>query len=75
MARTNDLDSATSQFYINTVDNPGLDKGKYCAFGRVIDGMDVVDKIRNVETTSKGPHENVPSEAIVIKKAYRADKK
>jgi len=75
MARTNALDSATSQFYINTVDNPGLDKGKYCAFGRVIDGMDVVDKIRNVATGPKGPFESdVPQETVVIKKARRADK-
>jgi cyclophilin family peptidyl-prolyl cis-trans isomerase len=75
MARTEDLDSATSQFYINTVDNPGLDKAKYCAFGRVIDGMDVVDKIRNVATTAKGIHQNLPTDTIVIKKATRAEKK
>jgi cyclophilin family peptidyl-prolyl cis-trans isomerase len=75
MARTEDFDSATSQFYINTVDNPGLDKAKYCAFGRVIDGMDVVDKIRNVVTTAKGIHQNLPTETIVIKKAVRAEKK
>lgn len=75
MARTNDLDSATSQFYINSVDNPGLDKGKYCAFGRVIDGMDVVDKIRNVATGAKGQFDSdVPTETIAIKKARRADK-
>src|SRR6478735_3562051 len=54
MARTNALDSATSQFYINTVDNPGLDKGQYCAFGRVIDGMDVVDRIKSVPTGPRG---------------------
>jgi cyclophilin family peptidyl-prolyl cis-trans isomerase len=76
MARTNDLDSATSQFYINTVDNPFLDKNKYCAFGRVIDGMDVVDKIRAVETGAKGMFPtDVPKETVVIKKAYRAEKK
>src|SRR5213080_845419 len=49
MARTADLDSATAQFYINTVDNLGLDKAKYCVFGKVIEGMDVVDKIRAVK--------------------------
>jgi cyclophilin family peptidyl-prolyl cis-trans isomerase len=74
MARTNDLDSATSQFYINVVDNPNLDKGKYCAFGKVIDGMDVVDQIKKVETTSVGIHENVPKEPVIIKKARRLDK-
>ena len=75
MARTNVLDSATSQFYINTVDNPALDRGKYCAFGRVIEGMDVVDKIRNVQTGPKGQFESdVPTETVVIKKARRADK-
>jgi cyclophilin family peptidyl-prolyl cis-trans isomerase len=75
MARTNALDSATSQFYINTVDNPALDRGKYCAFGRVVDGMDVVDKIRNTETGAKGMFDSdVPKEEIVIKKARRADK-
>src|SRR5215470_5142478 len=47
MARTNVLDSATSQFYINVVDNTGLDSARYCVFGKVIDGMDVVDKIRD----------------------------
>ena len=76
MARTNALDSATSQFYINTVDNPFLDKNKYAAFGRVIEGMDVVDKIRSVETGPKGMFDSdVPKEPVVIKRAYRADKK
>lgn len=76
MARTRDLDSATSQFYINTVDNPALDRGKYCAFGRVIEGMDAVDKIRETPTGAKGMFDSdVPKENIVIKKAYRAEKK
>jgi len=75
MARTNQLDSATSQFYINVKDNPALDRGKYCAFGRVIDGMDVVDKIRDAETGAKGMFDSdVPKDDIVIKKARRADK-
>jgi cyclophilin family peptidyl-prolyl cis-trans isomerase len=72
MARTNDLDSATSQFYINTVDNSGkLDRPKYCVFGKVIEGMDVVDKIRAVKTTRKGGHADVPVEDVVIKSVRR----
>jgi cyclophilin family peptidyl-prolyl cis-trans isomerase len=75
MARTNDLDSATSQFYINVVDNPNLDRGKYCAFGKVIDGMDVVDRIKSVETGPRGQFESdVPKEDVIIKKARRLDK-
>jgi cyclophilin family peptidyl-prolyl cis-trans isomerase len=75
MARTDDLDSATSQFYINVVDNPNLDKGRYAAFGRVIEGMDVVDKIKNVETGRKGMFsKDCPQEDVLIKKARRADK-
>ena len=75
MARTEALDTATSQFYINTVDNPFLDKNKYCAFGKVVEGLDVVDKIRAVETGAKGMFESdVPKEEIAIKKARRADK-
>jgi cyclophilin family peptidyl-prolyl cis-trans isomerase len=75
MARTNDLDSATSQFYINVKDNPFLDKNKYCAFGKVIEGMDVVDRIKEVETGRKGKFtEDCPKEDVVIKKAKRVDK-
>jgi cyclophilin family peptidyl-prolyl cis-trans isomerase len=75
MARTNDLDSATSQFYINVKDNPFLDENKYCAFGKVIDGLDVVDKIKGVETGRKGIHkQDCPLEDVVIKKVKRADK-
>lgn len=73
MARTSEINSATSQFFINVVDNPFLDhrdetpKGfGYAVFGKVIEGMDVVDKIKEVETTTKGYHENVPVEPVVI---------
>lgn len=71
MARTSDPDSATAQFYINVVDNKGLDKGAgndgYCVFGRVIEGMDVVDKIKEVNTGNKMGHQNVPVEDVTIK--------
>lgn len=73
MARTALVDSATSQFFINTVDNAFLDnKGKrqedfgYCVFGQVIDGMDVVDEIRQVKTGNKGGHGDVPLEPVAI---------
>ncbi|MCA1779270.1 MAG: peptidyl-prolyl cis-trans isomerase [Xanthomonadaceae bacterium] len=76
MARTNMPHSATAQFFINTVDNPALDhRGKqsggtwgYAVFGRVTDGMDVVDKIRAVETGNKGMHQDVPVEPIAIER-------
>ncbi len=70
MARTNDLDSATAQFFINVVDNTFLDKGPYCVFGKVIEGMDVVDKIKNVKTDVK----DVPAEDVIIKSIRRTDK-
>src|SRR5438874_9820346 len=64
MARTNDPDSATAQFFINVKDNPRLDKSGasagYCVFGKVVEGMDVVDKIVAVETDTQGQHQNVP---------------
>lgn len=66
MARTNELDSATSQFYINLVDNFRLDEMKYCSFGKVVAGMDVVDAIAKVATGSKRGHQNVPLEPITI---------
>lgn len=79
MARTSDVNSATAQFFINTVDNPFLDfKGKtpreygYCVFGKVIDGMDVVDKIKKVKTSTKGPFENVPVETVEIIEAKQS---
>lgn len=73
MARTNVVDSATAQFFINTVDNPGLnnrgtDPGSYgyAVFGRVIDGMDVVDEIEGVRTGRRGPFNDVPETAVEI---------
>ncbi|NBR05184.1 MAG: peptidyl-prolyl cis-trans isomerase [Planctomycetes bacterium] len=72
MARTSVLDSATSQFFINTVDNARLDPAKYCVFGKVVDGMDVVDKIRKVETMSiQGQIGDVPTKDVVIKSITR----
>jgi len=75
MARTADPNSATSQFFINVKDNPFLnaansrDGSGYAVFGKVVAGMDVVDKIRLVPTTTRGPHQNVPAEPVVIKHA------
>jgi len=76
MARTNDPHSATSQFFINVADNDFLDyKGPspqgwgYCVFGKVVEGTDVVDRIRGVTTGRSGFHENVPTDDVVIRKA------
>jgi cyclophilin family peptidyl-prolyl cis-trans isomerase len=66
MARMEALDSATCQFYINTVDNPSLDTMKYCAFGKVVSGMDVVDAIAAVKTGSRRGHRDVPLEPVTI---------
>jgi peptidyl-prolyl cis-trans isomerase B (cyclophilin B) len=82
MARTSDPDSATSQFFINTVDNAFLDKAQsrdgvgYCVFGRVTEGMDVVDKIRAVATgvDRKSGMSDVPTVAVTINKVTRAAK-
>jgi cyclophilin family peptidyl-prolyl cis-trans isomerase len=74
MARTNEPDSATSQFYINVKDNKNLDRANaadnvgYCVFGRVLEGgMDVVDKIKEVKTGTNQGHRDVPVEDVVIK--------
>jgi peptidyl-prolyl cis-trans isomerase B (cyclophilin B) len=77
MARTNDLHSATAQFFINVKDNPFLDnpRSPYCVFGKVIEGMDVVDKIRKVETGQARGMRDVPKEDVVIKSVRRAEKK
>lgn len=71
MARTSMPNSATSQFFINVADNQRLDAagGGYAVFGKVTAGMDVVDKIKSVATGNKGPHQNVPVQPILIKKA------
>ncbi|MEY3252479.1 MAG: hypothetical protein RL227_1452 [Pseudomonadota bacterium] len=70
MARTNNPDSATAQFFINVVDNPRLDTfgGGYAVFGRVIEGMDVVDRIKAVPTQAQGMQQNVPIAPITINK-------
>jgi len=75
MARTSDPHSATAQFFINVVDNaflnhhsPTADGWGYCVFGRVVNGMDVVDAIKAVSTTSKGYFQDVPAEDVVIEK-------
>lgn len=73
MARTSDPHSASSQFFINVADNDFLDfKSKsmqgwgYCVFGKVVEGMDVVDKIRKVKTGNYGFHQDVPKEEVII---------
>jgi len=73
MARTAEIHSATSQFFINTVDNSFLDhrskspdKFGYCVFGKVTSGMDVVDKIEGVQTETRGMHQNVPTKPVLI---------
>ena len=78
MARTSIVDSATSQFFINLVDNPYLDfraandrEFGYCVFGRVVEGMDVVDAIAKVRTGDYLPHQNVPVEPVVIRSIRR----
>lgn len=79
MARTNVPDSATAQFFINVRDNPFLDAANardgngYAVFGQVVSGMEVVDKIKSAATGAKGPHQNVPNEPILIKKASIED--
>ena len=75
MARTQDPNSATSQFFINLVDNSGLDfKGEgtgYAVFGKVIAGMDVVDKIAKVQTETRGGFQDIPKDPVFIISAKR----
>lgn len=78
MARLgNQPDSASNQFFINLSDNDFLDQPRdgagYAVFGKVIDGMDVVDAIRGVKTTDRGGHSDVPEEPVVIESVKRAD--
>jgi peptidyl-prolyl cis-trans isomerase B (cyclophilin B) len=76
MARTGDPHSATAQFFINVADNgflnhtaPSAQGWGYAVFGKVVDGTDVVDKIKAVKTSRKGYHDDVPVEDVVIEKA------
>ena len=75
MARTNDPHSATSQFFINLVDNAFLDPGRggagYAVFGHVVEGMDVVDKMAATKTGNKGGHQDVPVTPIEVRSARR----
>jgi len=78
MARTMDPHSATAQFFINVADNkfldyPGQDGWGYCVFGKVTEGMDVVNKIKGVETGNRSGHADVPVEDIIIEKAEISD--
>ncbi len=78
MARYADPHSATSQFFINLKDNPHLDASGggfgYAVFGRVVEGMDVVDKIAKVRTGNKGPFSNIPIQTIIVKSAVAVSK-
>jgi peptidyl-prolyl cis-trans isomerase B (cyclophilin B) len=74
MARTPDPHSASAQFFINVTNNgfldyPGQDGWGYCVFGQVVEGMDVVNKIKGVATTRRGGHQDVPEQNVVIEKA------
>ncbi len=80
MARTADPNSGTSQFFINVVDNqmldfrgPGPQEIGYCVFGRVVKGLDVVNKIRNVDTATRAGHQNVPVQTVTIEKVTVID--
>ena len=76
MARTSDPHSATAQFFINVADNDFLNHSAptpqgwgYCVFGKVVEGTDVVDKIKNVRTVRHGMHQDVPEQEVVIQRA------
>jgi peptidyl-prolyl cis-trans isomerase B (cyclophilin B) len=76
MARTSDVHSASAQFFINVADNgflnhtsPTTEGFGYCVFGKVVEGKEIVDKIKKVETGNKSGHQNVPLDDVVIQKA------
>ncbi len=75
MARTQDINSATSQFFVSVADNAFLDHGGrdfgYAVFAKVVDGMDVVDEIAKVPTGNKGGHQDVPVEPVIVLSAKR----
>ncbi|MEX3761525.1 peptidylprolyl isomerase [Paraburkholderia phenoliruptrix] len=80
MARTNDPHSATAQFFINVNDNDFLNHSSptpqgwgYAVFGKVVEGMDIVEKIKKVKTGAKGFHQDVPVDDVVIEKAVIVD--
>jgi peptidyl-prolyl cis-trans isomerase B (cyclophilin B) len=80
MARTQDPHSATSQFFINVKDNDFLDFSAanaqgygYCVFAEVVDGMDIVEKIKNVDTGRSGMHDDVPTEDVLIESVVIAE--
>ena len=80
MARTSEVNSATSQFFINHADNEFLNHQNrtpqgfgYCVFGKLADGLDVLDKIAAVETGRSGPHDDVPTEPVVIEHVRRVE--
>jgi peptidyl-prolyl cis-trans isomerase A (cyclophilin A) len=79
MARTSDVNSATSQFFVNLVDNAFLDHGTrdygYAVFGRVTDGMDVIDKIARVKTGRRSGYTDAPLEDVIILSAKRLEPK
>ena len=74
MARTSDPHSASAQFFINLKNNgfldyPGQDGWGYCVFGKVVEGQEIVDKIKSVKTTRAGGHSDVPVDDVIIEKA------
>ena len=77
MARTNDINSASAQFFVNLVDNAFLDHRPgnfgYAVFGQVADGMDIIDRIAAVKTGRRGGHDDVPLEAVVVTSARRVE--
>jgi len=78
MARTNDINSATSQFFVNLKDNDFLDNSRgnfgYAVFGKVTEGMDVIDKIAAVKTGRRRGFDDVPVESVIMTSVRRADK-